>query len=118
MARFKQSLSADPRFFESADQLARVLSSHPDQTLRSHQEALALASRLCQFTKNQNARYLDTLAIASAANGNFEQAVARSGQALALYRAGGERFVVLVEVLEERLAFYKLGKPWVEAAWK
>ena len=39
IAQFKQTLRSNPRLYGAANQLSRVLSSHPDAKLRSHQEA-------------------------------------------------------------------------------
>ena len=74
VAHYKSILGTHPRIFEAADQLARVLSTHPDDSVRSPREALALATRLCQITKNQNANFLLTYALANANLGNFAEA--------------------------------------------
>jgi tetratricopeptide (TPR) repeat protein len=117
VAEFKQTLSSNPRLFDAANQLARVLSSHPDERLRSHQEALELAMRLCQLSQNKDPRFLDTQATAAAANGRFVQAVTSAEMALALYRAdpahAGE-----VKPLEARLDLFREKKIWVETEWR
>jgi tetratricopeptide (TPR) repeat protein len=117
IAQFKQTLRSNPRLYGAANQLSRVLSSHPDAKLRSHQEAFVLSSRLCSITKNKNPRYLDTHATAAAASGNFEVAVKSAGQALELYQAD-PRYAARVKPLEERLALFRKKSVWVETEWE
>ncbi len=117
VTNLKQTLSADPRFLEAANQLARVLASHPDKTLRSPREAIALTTRLCQTPGKKNPRFLDTHATAAAALGNFELAVQSAEQALALYKADA-RFAASVKPLENRLTLFREKQAWVETEWK
>jgi len=74
IALYKGILGSNPRIFEVANHLARVLCTHPDESIRSPQEALALADRLCKITKNKNISYLLTYALAKANLGEFAEA--------------------------------------------
>jgi tetratricopeptide (TPR) repeat protein len=70
----KTILGTQPKFLAAANLLSRILSTHPDETIRSPQESLALASRLCQITKNGDAGHLLALALAQANLGQFQEA--------------------------------------------
>lgn len=73
LVALKNSLRSNPRYLEAASQLSRILSTHPDDSIRSPQEALMLAERLCQITKNQKPSYLFTKALALANVGKFQE---------------------------------------------
>lgn len=70
----KTILRTQPRYLAAANQLSRILSTHPDEKVRSPEEALALASRLCQITGNREGAHLVALALAQANLGKFEEA--------------------------------------------
>ncbi|MDA7880692.1 tetratricopeptide repeat protein [Akkermansiaceae bacterium] len=74
IAHYKGILGTNPRVYQAANELARVLCTHPDESIRSPQEALALADRLCKITQNRNIDYLLTYALAQANLGEFEKA--------------------------------------------
>ena len=67
----KAILGTHPRYLAAANQLSRILSTHPSEELRSPEEALALATRLCQITQNRDAGHLVALALAQANKGQF-----------------------------------------------
>ncbi len=115
--QYKQTLRANPRFLEAANRLARILTTHPDAEVRSAQEGLILATRLCALTRNQNPRFLDTLAGAQANAGQHAKAVQTAEQALALYRKE-ERLAANARELEARLPLFRAGKAYREEAWK
>lgn len=48
--------------------------THPDDSIRSPREALALATRLCKITENKNINYLLTYALAKANLEEFAEA--------------------------------------------
>ena len=76
IANCKTSLRTNPKFLKAAELLAIILSTHPNDQIRSAEEAHALASRLCQISKNTNANHLLTLAYAQANLGNYPEATA------------------------------------------
>ncbi|MCB1097165.1 MAG: tetratricopeptide repeat protein [Verrucomicrobiae bacterium] len=73
--QYKRVLGLNPKAFAAANGIARIRASHPDASLRNGQEAVILGQRLCQVTGNQHAGYLDTLAMAYAELGKFDQAL-------------------------------------------
>jgi tetratricopeptide (TPR) repeat protein len=72
--------------------------------------AVTLAERTCQLTSNREARYLDTLAVAYAADGRFNEAITAARQAIGLARSAGQTQVV--SEVESRLEFYRAGRAY------
>jgi predicted Zn-dependent protease len=116
ITQLKRILSTDPRFIDAANRLAWILANHPDDKVRVPAEALVLAQRLAQITKNQNPRYLDTLATAHAANGDFKQATEIAEAALAIY-AKHSTPAAQTKPLEDRLTSFQAQKPYRESRW-
>jgi tetratricopeptide (TPR) repeat protein len=80
IANCKTILGTSPKFLDAANLLSRILSTHPQEKIRSPQEALALASRLNQFSKNRNANHLLTLAYAQANLSQYKAATTTLNQ--------------------------------------
>jgi tetratricopeptide (TPR) repeat protein len=76
IAHCKTILGTSPKFLDAANLLARILATHPNEKIRAAEEALALASRLCQISKNRDGKHLLTLAYAQANLGKFPAATA------------------------------------------
>ena len=106
---YKQTLTDSPRLLAAAADLARVLASHPDDTLRSADEALFLAQRLCSVSKEKDPVHLDILAIALANKGNYQEAIAAANKALALLTGDGN--AQLRAPIEAHLKLYQSGQP-------
>ncbi len=100
-----------------ADKLAWIYATHPDERIRKETVALELASEVCRQTQNTNPDYLDTLAAAFAANGQFETALSAGSSALRLARELDEsptsqRWHELARELVRRLATYGREQPF------
>jgi tetratricopeptide (TPR) repeat protein len=94
---------------ESAlDELAWLLATCPDEKIRNGKRAVELATTLNKLSGEKNAEHLDTLAAAQAEVGNFEEAVRRQKQALAL----GPLPKDLQEVYQKRLKLYEDKKKY------
>lgn len=113
---FKLTLRSDPKFIDAANRLSWVLAAHPLEEIRVPNESLHLAARLCQITREQNPRYLDTLATAQAANGQFPAAVATAKKALALYNKHSFS-PSQIKSLEARLQLFEAKTPYRESRW-
>ncbi len=87
--------------------LAWVLAASKDEKIRDTEKALEFAKRACDLSKNKNPIFLDTLSVAYAANGQFEQAITTSEKALALAKKPSLR-----QKLQSRIALYKQNRPW------
>jgi tetratricopeptide (TPR) repeat protein len=106
---YRQTLTDSPRMFAAANDLARLLAAHPDDSVRSADEALALAQRLCAITKEKDPDYLDTLAITLANKGEFQQAISAANKALALHSAED---TAAITSIRERIKLYEARQPF------
>ena len=88
--------------------LAWLLATAPDSTVRDGPRALALAAALVAWRAN-DAAYLDTYAAAYAEVGRFEDAVRTQRTALSGMRRGALR-----DEYQRHLQSYEAGKPWRE----
>ena len=85
--------------------LAWLLATTTSQTTRQAETALHYAQRTCQLTNYQMPECLDTLAIAQAAAGRFEEAIETARQAIDLAKATEQ--ADLVEQILRRLNLYQ-----------
>jgi tetratricopeptide (TPR) repeat protein len=85
IGHYEGALAAMPDDPATLNNLALLYATATNQEVRSSKMAVLLATRACDATSNQNARYLDTLARAYAADGDFIQA--RDWEAKAANRA-------------------------------
>jgi len=109
-AHYRAALRLNPDQPEALNDLAWILATHPEPTLRDGAEAVQLAERLCQLAGAPNALFLGTLAAAYAEAGRFTNAVQTAEQARALALAAGE--MQGVQTTEKQLGFYRAGKPF------
>ena len=119
MEAYRETLAVAPKLLEAANNLAWILSAHPDGRLRSGEEALALAERLCQVSRFKEPRFLDTLAVAYAENGQFEKATEAAQKALDIYRQArrGDRAGGAEQGIRQRLTLFEQGQPYREKEW-
>ncbi len=113
LREFEEALRLAPQLAEPTNRLARFLATCPDEALREGERAVALAERARDLTEARNARVLDTLAAAYAADGRYTDALATAHQAEQRAKLDGDE--LLAEAIVERLALYALGKPFVAA---
>jgi len=105
---YRQTLTDSPRLLDAANDLARLLASHPDVSVRSADEAIALAQRLNAISKENDAGFLDTLGLALANKGEFTQAVEAATKAIALLPPDDQ---ITLPSIQERLQSYQAGRP-------
>lgn len=84
IAAYRAALAIQPDAIVAKNNLAWLLAATNDAALRDPAEALRLAEAAAAATQHGDAGVLDTLAVALAANGRFEAAVATLDAALAL----------------------------------
>ncbi|HVM61478.1 MAG TPA: tetratricopeptide repeat protein [Verrucomicrobiae bacterium] len=108
---YEQALYFKPDCDEALNNLAWLLGTLPPAQGGDPTRALTLARRACELTSNRDPDSLpdslDTLAVAYAANGRFDDAIATTQQAIALARAGGQ--AELIRKMESRLTLYRRG---------
>ena len=72
---FAEAVEIDPEYWDFLANLAWLLSTCPDETIRDGNRAIELATRACQLTHWENSFALGTLAAANAQAGQFGEAV-------------------------------------------
>jgi tetratricopeptide (TPR) repeat protein len=90
LAHYREALRVAGGWREPAQQLAWLLATHPDASLRDPQEALRLSEALRAQSRASDANLLDLLAAAHAANGELESAAELADQAVALAQRAGD----------------------------
>ena len=108
IAEYEKALQLDPEDSGILNNLAWVLATSPEPTLRDAKRSLTLANRACEATEFKKAHILSTLAAAHAENGDFESAIQWSSKAVQIgdEAADGQ--------LKAELDGYRAGKPWRE----
>jgi hypothetical protein len=95
----------------AANNLAWILATHPDEAVRDPGAALELAESAAVRTGRRDARVIDTLAAAYAAQARFSEAVPRAARAARLAdEAGNPR---LAGQIRGREALYRSGRPYI-----
>lgn len=89
LLHLRKSLSLKPDRPEALSQLAWFLATYPDERLRDPTEAVRLAQSALLLGGPQQFTAWNTLAVAYAAAGNFEEAVSAAQKALDLAQAAG-----------------------------
>jgi Flp pilus assembly protein TadD len=75
VVHFDEALKLSPGWPPAANNLAWILATHTDRTVRDGEKAVVLARRACQVTNHAVPDFLSTLAAALAEAGRFEEAV-------------------------------------------
>lgn len=83
--KYRLALKVNPSQPDALNNLAWILATHPDETLRRGRDAVQFAERACQMTRYAAPLMLGTLAAAFAETGQFTNAVemARRAESLA-----------------------------------
>jgi tetratricopeptide (TPR) repeat protein len=82
IGHYEATLAAIPDDVATLNNLALLYATATNPEARSSKMAVMLATRACDATASQNARYMDTLARAYAADGDFIQALDWEGKAV------------------------------------
>jgi superkiller protein 3 len=114
VSAFQTALSCNPNHFKALVYLARVLAANEDPSARNGAQALALAERAMALSGGDQPAVLDTLAMAYAEVGRFEDAV-RNEQAAAEILKSSQDKAAIAEAAQ-RLAMYEARQPFRENA--
>ena len=94
----------------AGNDLAWILATAPDDTIRNGSEAVRLAEAACRGNEFREPQLLDTLAAAHAEAGQFRQAQEIAARALELARR--QPNAELLKALEARQELYQQGRPY------
>jgi len=112
LVEFKDALRLKPDWPPALNALARILATHPNETVRRPTEAIRLADRAAELTRYDDPVILDTLAASYAAAGQFEKAAAVAAEAVKL--ASAAQANTLAEEIRARLELYRRKEPYQE----
>jgi tetratricopeptide (TPR) repeat protein len=104
------AIEADPKWALPQHELAWLLATAWEASIRDGKRAVALATKACELTEWKNAGYLDTLAAAYAEAGQLPEAVKWETKALETLDALGDD----VEPARARLKLYQAGQAYHE----
>ncbi len=110
ISHHEEAVRLKPDSARAENNLARLLATLEPAEGGNPVRAVGLAQRACELTDNQVATYVDTLAIAYAAAGRFDEAVATAQSAIELARTAGQ--AQLVGEIESRLELYRSGRAY------
>jgi len=108
--QYEQALEISPQSVAAENNLAWLLATNPDASIRHRDRALELATRANQLSGGGNATVLRTLAAAYANAGQFSRAVEVGQLALSLT----DRESPLAKALQQEIAGYQAGLPYRE----
>jgi Flp pilus assembly protein TadD len=114
VAQYRNVLEVKPDFQDALNNLAWLLATSTNASVRNGPEAVQLAERACRQVQSKEARALGTLAAAYAEAGRFGEAVAAAEQALEL--ATAMRQQKLAAASRQLLEHCRAGKAWREPA--
>jgi len=107
ISQFSQALKLDPGMDDAANNLALLLATCPNRSLRNGAQAVALARQASEHSHNQNPVILGTLAAAYAEDGKLPEAAATAQRARQLALAQNNR--ALADILESQWRRYQNG---------
>ena len=110
---YEDALKLSPDHLDSLTELAWILASAAEDSVRDGSKALQLAQKAAAIAQGTQAQVLRSLAAAFAETDDFAQAEAVATQGMQLAADGGHGF--LAEQLAKQLEGYRNGKPWREA---
>jgi superkiller protein 3 len=110
---WQQALEIDPGQLNVQNNLAWLLATAPDPSLRDGTKAVALATQASQLSGGGNPVILHTLAVAYAAAGNYRLAADTARRALEL--AAGQKQDALAATLQKEIKLYEANTPMQDA---
>jgi len=110
IGHYQEVLEIDPDYVLALNNLAWVLATAPQASLRNGAQAIAFARQADKLLAGKNANILATLAAAYAEAGRFADAIASVQQALSLAAAGNDAAGIME--LRHQLGLYQGGSPY------
>jgi tetratricopeptide (TPR) repeat protein len=107
---YDEALKIDPEDTGVLNNLAWVLATSPEDSVRNGDRSIELGVKACEITKYQRPHILSTLAAGYAEKGDWETALKWSSKAVEL----GVKDDMIDDQLKKELESYKEKKPWRE----
>ena len=109
---YYRALKYDAENLKALNFLAWIQATSRDEQLRKPKEALKLAQRAAKVADYNNAEVMDTLAVAYASVGQFDQAIEKASEAIELAESSGE--MALAQRIAKRRGLFQAGKTYNE----
>jgi uncharacterized protein len=109
-AQFEQGLTVQPDSVASLTGLAWIRATASEPALRRPGQAVTMAERARQLSRNQDPQAFDALAAAYAALGEFDKAVQAARAGIQAADAAGQS--LFASEMRTRLELYQQGKPF------
>jgi cytochrome c-type biogenesis protein CcmH/NrfG len=109
MACYQKAMELQPQFIPAQIDLAWMLATWPEPSVRNGGKAIVLAKQANQLSRGKDAQILRTLAAAYAEAGQFPEAVLTAKQALV--SAAAESNKGLTDVLQTEIRLYQTDSP-------
>lgn len=107
---YDEALKIDPEDTGVLNNLAWVLATSPEDSVRNAERSIELGLKACELTKYEKPHILSTLASGYAEKGDWETAIKWSSKAVEL----GAKEKDVSDQLQKELESYKEKKPWRE----
>jgi len=113
LEHFREASRREPDQPAPLREIAWILATHPDVSVRQEGEAIQLAQRASELTQHRSPLILDTLAAAYASAGRFDEAQ-RVAQAALELASTDRRGQTLALGIQARLELFRKGRPYRE----
>jgi tetratricopeptide (TPR) repeat protein len=108
-----KSIELDPNSASNLNNVAWVLATAKNTKLQNPTDAVKYAQKACELAvPAEQPAFLDTLAVAYAAAGEFPEAVKTAEKAIKLANDAGKKD--LAEEIQKRLELYRAGQPYYQ----
>jgi protein O-mannosyl-transferase len=111
---YEKALEIAPRSIPALTNLAWLLATCPNGSMRNGRKAVELAGQADQLSRGTNELVIRTLAAAYAEDGEFAKAIKATRAAIQLARMHGDDS--LATDLHQQIGLYELGMPYRETA--
>jgi len=112
IAHWLETIKSKPDSAKALNSLAWVLAATEDTEVQNPADAVKFAERACELTNYKNPGAMDTLAVAYAAVGKFDQAIETAEKAIELALSAGKKDIA--QEIQNRLQLYKASWPYRE----
>jgi Flp pilus assembly protein TadD len=109
IAHWQHAVANESDFVAALNNLAWVLATYPEASIRNGEQALTLAGHANQLSGDKDPAVLRTLAAGYAENGRFTEATATAERGLQL--ANAQNNTALTANFESDLAHYRANEP-------
>jgi len=112
LSLYEKAHQLEPDWVIPINSMAWYLATYNDEKVRNPAKAVRLAQQVCELTNYKQPEFLDTLAVAYAAAGDFVKAIETTNNALKLCQSPKQES--LRKEIESRLVLFEAGKGYIE----